>query len=812
MREMTGMDKGWRFHLGDFTEPRNRWAWGKSGSWNQGPESVDYDDSGWRMVDVPHDFVIEGEIKPYLVNEFSDKDNAIPEMQSVNNMHTTAGSFVKDVGWYRKHFYVPQEDLGRKIYFIFDGIYRDSSIFINNFFVEKHLSGYTQVVCDITDFVSYGAENVIAVRADARQAEGWFYEGGGIYRHTYLLKTEKLHIDNVFVSSRVDLEKKAAIITVKTEVENAASLKDHGLGGAKTPESERWAGIRLVGRLLDCEGNCVAQMETSLAGLLEEGTFPAGENQEFVRTETAVKGVVVTQSISLEDICLWDIEDPYLYKAVCSLYRSDNLIDEYSTDFGVRDIRFDGERGFFLNGKNRKLKGVCCHQNHGGLGTALPDEIYSYRILKLKEMGCNAYRTSHYPPAPQLLDVCDRLGMLVMDETRLLSSAGEDLNQLESMVKRDRNHPSVILYSIGNEEAQSQTTTQGGRIAVTMMEHIRELDDTRPVTMGLLMWDLANRRPLENISEIAGISESLDVAGFNYHEHRWEEFHNRYPSQPMICTEQGTFKSTRGCYLTDSENCHLAITDKTADSYMKGAGHWHAARVPYMSGLFLWTGFDYYGEPTPYAWPAISSQFGIMDLCGYPKDFYYYYKAWWSEEAVLHIFPHWNNTAGESRDIHVFSNCSQVELFINGRSLGRKSMKQDGYLTWERIEFEQGELCAKGYDEGSVILEKTVRTTGAPAGVRLSIDYQENDIAVIRAEIQDTNGLMVPDACCGLTFVTDGDAVLLGTSNGDPSDHTPVHSNVRRTFNGLAQAVVRFSGKADVTALAEGLGQHTITL
>lgn len=783
MRERISMDKGWKFHAGDFTEPRNRWAWGKSGSWNQGPESVHYDDSSWLDVDVPHDFVMEGKPEPYLADEFSCKDNAIPAMASVNNMHTTAGSFVKGVGWYRRHFYITQKDLGKKIYFIFDGIYRDSSIFLNNFFIRKHLSGYTGICCDITDFVNYGGDNVLSVRTDARQPEGWFYEGGGIYRHACLLKTEKTHMEHIFVAATVRPDGASARLMVRTELEH---------GGQQ--------GLRLCTHITDPDGIVRARLVTVLDG----GTAcPVSGNE---------KTAVIVQEAELNQMQLWDIDSPRLYSAQCSLYLGDELLDQCCETFGIRDIRFDADSGFWLNGRNVKLKGVCCHQNHGGLGTALPDEIYTYRLKKLKEMGCNAYRTSHYPPSPQLLDICDRLGILVMDETRLLSSAEEDLAQLEFMVKRDRNHPSVILYSIGNEEAQSQTTSQGARIAGTMMEQIRANDHTRPVTMGLLLWDLANRRPIENLSMITGISDQLDVAGFNYHAHRWEEFHLTYPCKPMVCTEQGTFPSTRGCYRTDAEKCHLAITDKTSASYMKGAEQWHAARSPYISGLFLWTGFDYYGEPTPYAWPAISSQFGIMDLCGYPKDQYYYYKAWWTDETVLHLFPHWNGTPGELKDIYVFSNCHEVELFVNGRSLGRKSMETDRYLVWEKVPFEAGVLTARGYKDGNMVKQENVRTTGEPFRVVLSIDFLENKIAVIKAEIQDADGLPVPDASNGLTFTLKGEGKLLGTCNGDPSDHTPAHSNSRRAFNGLAQAVLWSDGDMAVTAQADGLTCNTVRL
>lgn len=763
MRTMTLFDQNWKFHAGDFDHIRNRWAFAKSGSWNQGPESVGFDDSSWRTVCLPHDYVIEGQPVPCQTDELSDGDNAIPEMHTIRNMHTASGSFPKQIGWYRKHFSIPAAKEGQKYYLIFDGVYRDSMIFLNNFFVKSHRSGYTGICCDITDFINYGGENVLSVCTDARQPEGWFYEGGGIYRHVWLLKACPSHIDTVFIDSRPDISSGAAQLTIQTELVN--------------PQQADTLTVELIS--------------------------PDGSSAAILTN--AVIGSVNTLHTELSSVRLWDIRHPQLYTALCRLYRQGELIDELSASFGIRSIRFDASRGFLLNEHPVKLRGVCCHQNHGGLGTALPDAMYAYRIQKLKEMGANALRCSHYPPSPALLDACDRLGMLVMDETRLLSSAEEDLMQLEFMVKRDRNHPSVILYSIGNEEAQSQATAQGARIAETMIGLIRLLDSTRPVTMGLLMWDLANKRPIEDISNIAGISEKLDVAGFNYHEHRWEEYHRRYPNQPMICTEQGTFKSTRGCYQTDAEACHLAVTDSSANSYMKGAAQWHAARPDYISGLFLWTGFDYYGEPTPYAWPAILSQFGAMDICGYPKDFYYYYRAWWTDEPVLHLFPHWNGAVGEQKDIHVFSNCDEVELYVNERSFGKKKMETDGYLTWPGIRYEPGCLLARGWKNGQLIIEETVKTTGSPAQAVLKLDFLEQDIAVIRAEVQDREGQTVPEACTALHFLPEGDAVFLGASNGNPSDHTLAHSHQRSAFHGLAQCILKVGSHAALSVQADGI-------
>ena len=767
MREKISIDKDWKFHYGDIPSVRNRWAWGKSGSWNQGPESRSQDDSDWTTVDLPHDFVIETEPYAYMEQEFGD-DNVIPLMEDVGNIHTTAGSFKKNIGWYRKRFFIPKEDEGRKIYLVFDGVYRDSSVFLNEFFIDSHKSGYSSMKLDITDFVNYGSDNLLVVKCDSTKAEGWFYEGGGIYRHAYLLKTEKCNIENVFVDYDLDLESREVNLKIHTELNNES-------------DSE----IEIVTEIFDKDKNSVIRL---FGGEYTEGTLK-GTN-------------------------LWDIENPYLYTAITTLFADGKEVDTISTRVGFRKIEFTADKGFYLNGQNIKLKGVCCHQNHGGLGTAMPDEMYRFRTIKLKEMGTNAYRCAHYPQATELLDVCDELGMLVMDETRLLSSARDDLEQLTFLVKRDRNHPSVIMYSIGNEEAQSQATEQGGRIAGTMIREIKKLDKSRPVTMALLMWDLKNKVPYESTDRISAISERLDVAGFNYHPERWEEYHNRYPNQPMVSTEMGTFGSTRGCYDTDSENCHRNMLD-IYDNFKEfpGNARWQqTANSDYISGLFLWTGFDYYGEPTPYAWPAISSQFGIMDICGYPKDFYYYYKSWWTDEDIVHLSTHWNFRDGEKRSFAVFSNAQEVEIFVNNKSVAKKTMDKNSMLLFEDIEFEKGEIKAIGYKDKKAVSEHIVKTALECERIEISVDYLENDIAVIKAVALDKNGNFVPTANNEVEFVLDGKAKILGTSNGDPSDHTYAHSAKRRVFNGLAQAIVKFDGKVRVMAKCENAKGNTIEL
>lgn len=751
MQERLDFNGGWKFHFGDYVSVRNRWAWGKSGSFNQGPESRTFADGDWREVSLPHDFVFETKVYDYSEKEF-DGDNVIPAMEDVNNIHTTAGSFDKNVGWYRKHFYLPKAYEGKRLLLVFEGIYRDSSIFLNDFFLQREPDGYSRITVDITDCAAYGEENVLAVRCDAREAEGWFYEGGGIYRKAYLQVTEPEYLEDIFVHGEPDLESGSADITVSARVAGAAGAQ---------PEAAVFA----------ADGREVLRLQLTA----ESGSGDCREVQFRGR---------------LSGARLWSPEDTYRYRLVCRLSAEGEVKYEEALSFGIRKAVFDAEKGFLLNGKQVKIKGVCCHQNHGGLGSAVPEEVFRYRIRKLKEMGANGYRCSHYPPAESLLSICDEEGMLVLDETRLLSGAAQDMAVLERMVKMGRNHPSVILYSIGNEEAQSQATPQGARIAKTMIAAIRKLDPHTPVTMALLMWDLKNRKPYTDTEILAGISEQLDVAGFNYQDARWEAFHKRYPEQPFLCTEQGTFKSTRGCYETVREKCHLAITDKSADSYMAGARQWQVCLPDWVSGLFIWTGFDYYGEPTPFAWPAISSQFGAMDLCGYPKDFYYFYKAWWSGEKVLHVFPDGNLPEGTRTDYHVFSNAEEVELVQNGSSLGRKRMENGGYLVWENVTAERGGLLAVGYRDGREIMRSSLKTAGKERRLQITEEYRENDIVIRRLAVTDEAGNVVPGD--DREFVIPAEwGTLLGASNGDPSDHTPGKCGRVRTFHGLAQVIVK---------------------
>jgi beta-galactosidase len=478
-------------------------------------------------------------------------------------------------------------------------------------------------------------------------------------------------------------------------------------------------------------------------------------------------------------------------------------VDRYETVFGVRTIRFDGESGFHLNGQPLKLKGTCNHQDHAGIGVAVPDRVHEYRIERLKEMGDNAYRCAHNPPAPELLDACDRLGMLVMDETRRMDSTPDGLAQLESILLRDRNHPSIILWSLGNEEPL-QGTDVGGRIVASMKRLVRKLDPTRPVTLAM------------NGHWGSMASQTVDVQGCNYFIQDYDDFHQRFPTQPMLAAETGSTVSTRGIYSNDEGKGYVSAYDLNHPSWaFKALDSWRAvAERPFMAGTFVWTGFDYRGEPTPYHWPCINSHFGILDTCGFPKDNYYYYQAWWSDKVVLHILPHWNWPGREGQPISVWvhSNCDEVELFLNGQSQGRQAMERNGHLEWQ-VNYAPGVLSAKGYTDGAEVIVAQRSTTQAPHGVRLLPDRSPilangEDVAVVTVSIVDADGLVVPTANNLVTFNLSNNARILGVGNGDPSSHEPDNAPQRSAFNGLCQVILqagRDGGEIVLTAESAGL-------
>ena len=467
---------------------------------------------------------------------------------------------------------------------------------------------------------------------------------------------------------------------------------------------------------------------------------------------------------------LWSPESPKLYKLVTTVESGGKMVDRRETVFGIRTVAFDADKGFLLNGKPYELKGTCNHQDMAGVGAALPDALQYFRIAKLKEFGCNAYRTSHNAPTPELLDACDRLGMLVMDENRLLGSDAQNLARFKGQILRDRNHPSVAIWSICNEELR-QNTPDGGRVGATMQRVVKQLDSTRPVTAA------------ENVGdEYGGLMSTLEVRGWNYNIGQdMDNYHKEHPQQPEVGTEQGSTVSTRGIYENDKARGYVSAYDVNAPSWAHTAEHWwsYFADRPWLSGGFVWTGFDYRGEPTPYAWPCINSHFGILDTCGFPKDNFYYYQSWWTTNTVLHLLPYWNWPGKEGQEIRVdaLSNCEEVELFLNGQSLGKQPMKRNSKLSW-KVKYASGILSAKGFNGGKVVSETEVETTGDPAAVQLApdrpiINADGEDASVITVSVTDAQHRVVPVASDLVHFALSGPGKILGVGNGDPSCHEP---------------------------------------
>jgi beta-galactosidase len=514
---------------------------------------------------------------------------------------------------------------------------------------------------------------------------------------------------------------------------------------------------------------------------------------------------------SIRDPQLWSIENPNLYRAVVTVHSSGVVVDADQTTFGVRTLHFDADEGFFLNGRHVKIKGTCCHQDHAGVGAALPDRLQYYRIERLKSMGSNALRTSHNPPTPALMDATDRLGMLVLCETRMMDSSPEGLSQLERMVRRFRNHPSIFMWSLGNEEPE-EGTDRGIRILTTMKRLAHELDPTRLCTFA------------QNEDFGIGISRVVDVQGFNYNENLVDKFHRDFPHQPCMGTEGNGAACTRGIYEDDKTAGYVSAYDVTAPPWASTAQKWWSFydERPFLAGAFSWTGFDYRGEPWPYAWPCVSSQYGIMDNCGFPKDNYYYFKAWWGAEPVLHLFPHWNwpeSKRGEEISVWCHTNLESVELFLNGASQGTQKVVRNQHVEW-KVKYQPGVIEARGTKDGKVVLTAKRETTGEPARISLHPDRTEisadgEDVSVITVEIQDAQGRSVPVAQKAVAIQVSGGGKLLGLGNGDPSSHESDKADHRRVFNGCAQAIVQSSrepGTITVEATSPGLEGSTVTI
>ncbi|MFH7015377.1 beta-galactosidase GalA [Flavobacterium sp. FlaQc-47] len=723
-RELLLIDKDWRFSLGhlydtqkDFGHAEGYFSYLAKTGFGDGPAAPGFDDRAWRKLDLPHDWAVEQSFseKASYSHGFKVSGKGFPE---------------KSIGWYRKKINIPQSDQGKIISLKFDGVFRNSKVFFNGHFLGTEESGYNGFEYDISAYVNYGGENTIVVRADASMEEGWFYEGAGIYRHVYLQKTNPLHViqNGTYVTS--EIQDNNAEVTAEVTIENKGNYKGK---------------IEILQTIIDVSGK-------EIRSVSENASAP-----EFYKTAK------FTSKMKVNNPLLWNIDSPNLYRLLTNIKQEGKIVDSYETNFGIRTIRFDAENGFFLNGKSVKLKGTNNHQDHAGIGTALPDELQYYRIKKLKEMGSNAYRCSHHPPTPELLDACDKLGMLVIDETRLMGINEYHLNDVKRMIERDRNHPSIICWSVGNEEWNIEGGITGERITNVMQGFSKSIDATRPVTVGI------------SSGFKSGISSVVEIMGYNYMGNGDIDAHrNEFKNQPGMGTEEGSTFATRGIYFTDDAKHYQSAYDKkprpTFFSIEEG-WKFYATR-PYLAGMFIWTGFDYRGEPTPYGWPSVTSYFGMMDVCGFPKDNVFYLKSWWGNAPVLHIIPHWNwnGMEGKEIDVWVHSNCDEVELFLNKKSLGKKKMEQYGHLEW-KVKYTPGTLEAIGYKNGKKIVKDNQKTTENLENIKLSVDAENlsnANVSVITVEVMDKKGLHVPTANNEITFSIKG-AKILGVGNGDPT-------------------------------------------
>jgi len=771
-RERLLMDFGWRFHFGHACDPAKDFDYGTADAGNfqktgnfMPAASGSFDDGDWRDIDLPHDWAVE---LPYQ----NDQDLLSKGFHPLGRKYPETS-----VGWYRRLFDLPAEDAGKRITIEFDGAYRNTMVVFNGFYIGRHSGGYDPFSFDLTTFANPGKRNVLLVRVDATESDGWFYEGAGIYRHVWLVKSHAVHVKKWGTFVRPEIRGNSATLSVLTEVEN------------HSPDARK---VRIISTIVDPSGNAVAKDVAAAASIAP------GDQQDY------------NQKIEISRARLWSLEERNLYKLLTEVQVGGESVDRYETPFGIRTVRFDAQRGLLLNESPVKLKGTCNHQDHAGVGAAVPDAVQYYRVRKLQEMGCNSIRTSHNPPTPELLDACDQLGMLVFDETRMMSSNPEGLQQFENLVRRDRNHPSVFMWSMGNEEAQANGE-RGVLILSAMKQVATTHDGSRPVSLA----------PTGYIGT-GGLALG-DVAGYNYMDPQAEQFHNSHPDKPVMGTETVSAVGTRGIYITDAKKGFVGSYDPyTTTGRASAEGWWKFCNArPWLSGGFVWTGFDYRGEPSPNGWPNISSQYGIIDTCGFPKDSFFYYQSWWTSKPVLHLFPHWNWPGYEGKEIAVwvYSNLDSVELFHNGQSLGAKEVKKDSHVAWI-VKYAPGSIEARGFKDGKQVMTTARETTGAPAKLVLrpdrdSVQADGEDVVMFAVEVQDAKGRTVPITDNLITFHLKGPAKLIGVGNGDPTDQAPDKADSRKAFSGYCMALVQAAkqaGTISVEATSPGLTSASATI
>ena len=778
IREQLSLDANWKFHLGDIPVdsfpggqgvnlygPDITYHGAKAGCvW--GAAARGYDDKGWQQVNLPHDWVVG---QPF-------DEKALKQQ----------GYRPRGIGWYRRTFKLDPSDRGKNLELQFDGVATHCTVYFNGSAVHHNFCGYTSFHIDVSPMARYGNdENTIAVRVDANAMEGWWYEGGGIYRHTWLVKRSPVHVvtDGVYANPVKGTDGKW---TIPAE----ATLANTGASAAS------------------------AQVDI--------GVFDSAGKKVAGGTSTAVTIVPMDQtvakiSIPVDTPRLWSVEHPNLYEVRTTVSSNNAVVDAVTTNCGFRTIRFDAKQGFFLNDQPLKLQGTSNHQDHAGVGVAVPDSIQEFRIRKLKEMGSNAYRSAHNPPSRELLDICDRLGMLVMDETRHFNASPEYLKQLEWLVRRDRNHPSVILWSLFNEEGL-EVNEEGMEMARVMNAVVKRLDCTRPTTGGQNKGQLGS----DGKANPRNAAQVLEVVGINYQTDLYDKIRAAYPDKPIVSTEDTSQIMTRGEYTTNWSSIVGSYDDVfpgwAATSNARNS--WEAiCKQTSFAGGFSWTGFAYRGEPTPYGWPSASSHFGAMDLCGFPKTEFFVRQAHFvKDRPVLTLVPHWNWPGKDGQNIKVLAatNCDSVTLSLNGNRIEEKKVHAFQMSEWQ-VPYAPGKLEAVATKNGREVARFAVETTGEPVALRLTpdrktLDADGQDAVPVTVEAIDAQGRPVPTANLPVEFELSGPGANIGVGNGDPNSHEPEKGNKVSIYNGLAQIIVQSTkdaGEIKLTATAEGLAPAT---
>lgn len=711
-------NKNWQFTFENDLDAFNNFGLAKYSD-AAGAPARHYKFSNWQRIDLPHDWAIALP-KDLNANTFAGARSNTHYHRFNTELHTD----VKDIyhiGWYRKEFAFAREWENKRIFIEFEGVFRDAILWVNGVYIDRHNSGYTSFTVEITDHLVKNDINSIAVRVDSDQPEGWFYEGAGIYRNVNLIIGEAVYFPPHKTFIKADISGNVSVTAVLVN-DTQNEYRD----------SVYWS-------ITDQAGNVVAEKTTQIS------ISPYSEKP-------------VLAELKVENPLLWHVDSPHLYKLHI------RALDKETETFGFRSIAFDAEKGFFLNGKPLKIHGACVHQDLGGVGTALTDNLHYYKIQKLKEMGVNAYRASHHAPSPVLLRACDELGMLVMDETRCFGTSPEATRQLVNLIERDRNHPSVFVWCIGNEEFSVQSIGWSKPLAEKMTRLVKQLDDTRPVTYGG-----------NNGKNFDGANSEAEIRGINYIRNGpegWiDQYHIEHPEQPIIGTEEGSYVVSHAGMENNLGNGQIDFTGDVTmywGSTPKGWVKFFEER-DFLSGGFMWTGFDYHGEPNPFETANISSSFGAVDLCGIEKPVFYYYKAWWTAEPVLKIAPHWNFKEGELVRIRVYTNCDEVTLYVNGKKLETKRVDKFDVPIWE-IPFEPGVICAIGTKNGKVFTDE-VFTAGEVSEIRCTpvlLGKTSDDVSIIQIDATDKEGNACPHAANQIELSISGGEIV-GVCNGDPA-------------------------------------------